>query len=67
MYLAPSFSYATRPAWRNASQICATLLLSEAATTSNFVLSSERILKVSLVSLALMLRRILPPALQNSH
>src|SRR5664280_482926 len=47
MYLAPSFSYATRPAWRNASRMWATLLPSDAASDSNIFLSSERTLKVS--------------------
>lgn len=59
MYFDPSFSYMTRPACKNASQICATLRLSEPATDSNFFFNSERTLKVSLVFFAVILRRIL--------
>jgi len=52
MYFVPSFLYANNPACKKASQICATLLLSLAATASKFLFTSERIRSVSLVSFA---------------
>jgi hypothetical protein len=59
-YLGPFFLNSSIPAFRNASQICATLRPSRAAMASRAFLSSDSIRNVSLVSFVIS-REILAP------